>query len=353
MAGSLIFRLVRPVLSAMDAEQAHGLTIRALALGFGPRDPRPDPPVLATRLFGIDFPNPVGLAAGFDKNAEVPDAMLAMGLGFAEVGTVTPLPQAGNPKPRMFRLADHAAVINRLGFNNDGHAAMLARLTARAGRPGLVGVNIGANKDSADRIADYAEGIKVFAGLAAFFTVNISSPNTPGLRALQERGALEQLLSAVMRARAQSGRDVPVLLKLAPDLEPDALAEAADVALAQGLHGLILGNTTITRPNGISGGAAGEAGGLSGAPLAPLARERLRQLARAVKGRMPLVAAGGINSGAEAYARIRAGASLVELYTALAYQGPGLIRAIKDDLAALLIRDGFDHVADAVGADLP
>jgi dihydroorotate dehydrogenase len=342
-----LFPLVRPVLfAATDAETAHRLTIRAL--GTLPHRPLPAPePMLRMSLAGIEFPNPVGLAAGFDKNAEVPDAMLGFGFGFVEVGTLTPRPQAGNPKPRIFRLAEDRAVINRLGFNNAGQDAALARLRRRR-RRGIVGVNIGANKDAADRIADYVAGTRAMAGVADYLTVNISSPNTPGLRALQDRAALADLLAGVMAARGDFGP--PVFLKVAPDLLPADIDDIAEVSAAARIDALIVSNTTIGRP-ALGSRHAGETGGLSGAPLKPLALERLRDFRRATGGMIPLMAAGGIASAEDAYARFRAGASLVQLYTALVYKGPGLAKRIVAGLPDLLRRDGFADLASAVGSD--
>ncbi|PKP78364.1 MAG: dihydroorotate dehydrogenase (quinone) [Alphaproteobacteria bacterium HGW-Alphaproteobacteria-3] len=348
-----LFPLARPFASLIEPETAHRLTIRALRLGLAPRQREPDPASLAIDLFGLHFENPVGIAAGFDKNGEVPDAMLALGMGFAEVGTVTPRPQSGNPRPRVFRLPLHRAVINRLGFNNEGHEALKKRLLARRGRPGIVGVNIGANKDAADRIADYEAGIRAFDGLASYFTVNISSPNTPGLRALQGKAELAGLVARVLAARrTDRARPTPVLLKIAPDLVAEELADIAEVALAEGLDGLIVSNTTIAREGLISGVHANETGGLSGAPLFEMSTSVLRDMYRLTKGRLPMIGVGGIGSGDDAYEKIRAGASLVQLYSALAYDGPALVARIKRDLAARLAADGFAHLKDAVGADV-
>ena len=344
-----LFPLARPLIGLLDPETAHGLTLQALRMGLGPRPRAADPASLAVDVLGLHFENPLGIAAGFDKNGEVPDAMLAMGMGFAEVGTVTPLPQAGNPRPRIFRLPAPRAVINRLGFNNQGHAALKRRLEARRARPGIIGVNIGANKDAADRIADYEAGIRAFEGLASYFTVNISSPNTPGLRALQNRAELETLVARVLAARKGS---TPVLLKIAPDLGPDELADIAEVALAQGLDGLIVSNTTIARGDLVSGVHAQETGGLSGAPLLAMSTAVLADIYRLTGGRLPLVGVGGISNGRDAYLKIRAGASLLQLYSALTYEGPGLIARIKRELAACLEADGFAHLKDAVGADV-
>lgn len=348
-----LFPLARPFMSLIDPETAHRLTIRALRMGLGPRQMQPDPVSLSIDLFGLHFENPLGIAAGFDKNGEVPDAMLAMGMGFAEVGTVTPRPQAGNPRPRVFRLPLHRAVINRLGFNNEGHEALKKRLVARRVKRGIVGVNIGANKDASDRIADYEAGIRTFDGLASYFTVNISSPNTPGLRALQNKAELETLISRVLAARRTDKASMtPVLLKIAPDLGAEELADIAEVALRLGLDGIIVSNTTIAREGLVSGVNAGETGGLSGAPLFSMSTKVLAEIYRLTRGRIPLIGVGGISSGDDAYAKIRAGASLLQLYSALTYEGPALVGRIKADLAAHLAADGFAHLKDAVGADV-
>ena len=342
-----LWPVFRPLIFQLDAERAHRLTI--LGLRVKPLAvARSDDPILASRVAGLDFPNPVGLAAGFDKDAQVPDAMLALGFGFVEVGTVTPLAQAGNPRPRLFRLTEDRAVINRMGFNNGGQAAAFERLLRRNRRPGIVGVNIGANKDAADRIADYANGVRVMAPIAHYLTVNISSPNTPGLRALQDKGALDELLAAVAEARGVSGP--PVFLKVAPDLEPADIDDIAAVAIARGMDGLIVSNTTIARPP-LRSPLAAEAGGLSGAPLRDMAMTRLRDFRAATGGKLPLIAAGGIASAEDAYARIRAGASLVQLYSALVYEGPGLARRITRGLADLLKRDGFANMGEAIGSN--
>lgn len=345
-----LYPLVRPLLFALDAERAHGLTIAALK-----RRPAPaaqaTPPAgpLAVQLAGLAFPNPIGLAAGFDKNAEVFGPMLGLGFGFVEVGTLTPLPQAGNPRPRLFRLAEDRGVINRLGFNNRGQEDAKPRLSARRGRnAGIVGVNIGANKDSADRIADYAAGVRRMAEVADYLTINISSPNTPGLRALQDEAALNDLLAAVVAERAESGSSPPMFLKVAPDLEPADIDSIAKAALDHRLDALIVSNTTISRPP-LQSPNKGQAGGLSGAPLKPLALQRLRDFRTATGAALPLIAAGGVESGPDAYDRIRAGASLVQLYTALIYHGPGLVRTILTELEQYLAADGFTSVAEAVG----
>jgi dihydroorotate dehydrogenase len=339
------YSLLRPLLFTLEPERAHRLTIAMLAHaplpGAAPADP-----ALAVELAGLHFPNPVGIAPGFDKNAQVPDALLRMGFGFAEVGTVTPRPQEGNPQPRLFRLAEDRAVINRMGFNNEGAEAAAARLRARASRPGVVGANIGANKDSPDRVADYAAMTRLMAPLASYLTVNISSPNTPGLRALQDEGALAELLDAVIAARGALA--TPVFLKLAPDLEPADIDAICRIALDRKLDALIVSNTTITRP-ALSSRHAGEAGGLSGAPLKDLALQRLRDFRSASGGAIPLIGVGGIASAEDAWERIRAGASLVQLYSALVYEGPWLVRRIVTGLAQRLHREGMSNIAQAVG----
>jgi dihydroorotate dehydrogenase len=339
-----LYTLLKPLVFRLDPESAHGLTLKALPYWPG-RAPAPDP-LLRTRLAGLDLPNPIGLAAGFDKDAEVPDAMLRLGFGFVECGSVTPRPQAGNPRPRLFRLEEDEAVINRMGFNNQGLEAALARLKARRGRPGVLGLNLGANKDSADRAADYATGIAAAGPHASYITVNISSPNTPGLRALQDGAALADLLARVQAAKpAGTG---PLFVKLAPDQEPGDPDIIARAVIDARVDGLIIANTTISRP-ALRSAHAGESGGLSGAPLAPLAMAALRSFRAATGGQLPLIAAGGIASGAEALARIQAGASAVQLYSALVYHGPGLARRIAAELAALLRQHGHASVADAVG----
>ncbi|MFN3863811.1 MAG: quinone-dependent dihydroorotate dehydrogenase [Erythrobacter sp.] len=345
----MIFRLLKPALFALDPETGHRLAITGLkALPL--RRPAPVAGALAVRVAGLDFPNPVGVAAGFDKDAEVPDALLGLGFGFAEVGSITPLPQAGNPKPRLFRLVEDEGVINRMGFNNRGAEAALARLRARAGRPGIVGVNIGANKDSADRIADYAIMARMMAPVASYLCVNISSPNTPGLRALQDESALTGLLDAVIAARDEAGSAAPIFLKVAPDLEPADIDAIARIALDRRLGALVVSNTTIARP-ALRSHHAGETGGLSGAPLRALATQRLRDFRKATGGAIPLVGVGGIASAEHAWERIRAGASLVQLYSAMVYEGPGLGARIVKGLENLMRRDGFASIAEAVGSE--
>ncbi|WP_420141520.1 quinone-dependent dihydroorotate dehydrogenase [Sphingomonas sp.] len=341
-----LFPLVRPLLFSLEAERAHRLTIDLLT--HMPGRPARHDPALGVTVAGLDFPSPVGLAAGVDKDAEAPDAFLALGFGFVEVGTLTPLPQAGNPRPRLFRLPEDRAVINRMGFNNGGQEAARARLAHRAGRPGIVGVNVGANKDAADRIADYAAGVRAMAPVASYLTINISSPNTPGLRTLQEAAALDELLAGAIEARGADGP--PIFLKVAPDLATADVDAIARVALDRRIDALIVSNTTISRPP-LRSAARDEAGGLSGAPLRDLALERLRDFRRATGGALPLVAAGGIASGADAYARIKAGASLVQLYTALIFHGPGLARRIEKDMMALTKTEGHQSIRTAIGSD--
>ena len=334
-------------LRAIDPERAHGLTLAALAgwsrLGTPLRARADLHPRLATTIAGLRFANPLGVAAGVDKDARAVGGLFALGFGAVEVGTLTPLPQPGNPRPRLFRLAEDAAVINRMGFNNGGLTAALARMPTK--RAGVLGVNVGANKDASDRVADYVHGVAAAARCADYLTINISSPNTPGLRDLQHGPALRDLLARCVAAR----EDTPLFLKVAPDLTPSQIDEVATAALDARIDALIVGNTTVSRPP-LRSARAGEAGGLSGAPLAALARDKLRAFRAATGGALPLIAAGGVGSGAEAYARIRAGAGLVQLYTALVYGGPALPGRILRDLDACLARDGFASVADAVGA---
>ncbi|WP_375460100.1 quinone-dependent dihydroorotate dehydrogenase [uncultured Enterovirga sp.] len=351
----LLYRAARPAFRLIDPERAHRLAIRALASGIVRTGSPPDDPVLRCRVWGRELPNPIGLAAGFDKHAEVPDELLRLGFGLVEIGTVTPRPQPGNPKPRLFRLTEDEAVINRNGFNSEGLEVYVRRLAGRGRAAGFLGANLGKNKETEDAAADYVAGIAATAPLADYLVVNVSSPNTPGLRDLQGRAAMERLVRACQEARAQAvpepGRRPPLLVKLAPDLDEAGLEDAAEVALSTGLDGLIMGNTTLSRPADLRSPHRGETGGLSGQPLRDLATRKLADLYRLTEGRLPLVGAGGVASGADAYAKIRAGASLVQLYSALVYEGPGLVRRIKHDLAALLRRDGFASVQDAVGAD--
>ena len=336
-------------LSRLDAEAAHGLALRALKTGLMPADRRADAASLAVQVWGRTLPNPVGLAAGFDKNAEVPDAMLGLGFGLVEIGSVTPKPQDGNPRPRLFRLAEDRGVINRMGFPGQGLDAVRSRLAARP-RRGFIGVNVGANKDSTDRAADYVVGCKALVQYADYLVCNVSSPNTPGLRNLQGRTELADLLKRVQDAIA--AKPVPLLVKIAPDATDDDLDDIVAVCRDLRMDGIIVGNTTLSRPPTLRSSRRDEAGGLSGLPLMTLSTEALRRTAQRTEKQFPLVGCGGIASGADAYAKIRAGAMLVQLYSAMVYDGPPLIRRIKDELAALLARDGFATAAEAVGADL-
>ena len=343
----MLFPLVRPAIFMLDPEKAHRLSIAGLSM-LPPGKPAPCDPVLACNVGGLDFPNAVGVAAGYDKDAEVPDALLGLGFGHVEIGSVTPRPQAGNPKPRLFRLKEDRAVINRMGFNNAGGDKAAQRLAKRKGRGGIVGVNIGANKDSADRIDDYARMARLMAPLGDYLTINISSPNTPGLRALQDESALTGLIDAVFAALDEQPARPPVFLKVAPDLEPADIDAIARIALESRLSALIVSNTTISRPS-LSSSDRDEAGGLSGAPLRDLALQRVRDFRQATDGRIPLIGVGGIGSAEDAWARIRAGASMVQLYSAMVYEGPGLARRINRDLKALVQREGFSTIAEAVG----
>ena len=337
------------LLSRLDAETAHGLALRALKSGLLPADRRTDPPALAVKVWGRSLANPVGLAAGFDKNAEAADALLGLGFGLVEIGSVTPRPQDGNPRPRLFRLSEDRGVINRMGFPGQGLEAVRARLAARP-RRGFVGVNVGANKDSTDRAADYVAGCVALAPYADYLVCNVSSPNTPGLRNLQGRAQLADLLKRVQDAIA--AKPVPLVVKIAPDATDDDLDDIVAVCRELRMDGIIVGNTTLSRPPTLRSDRRNETGGLSGEPLTMLSTEVLRRTAQRVERQFPLIGCGGIGSGAGAYAKIRAGASLVQLYSMMVYEGPPLIRRIKDELAALLARDGFASVADAVGADL-
>jgi dihydroorotate dehydrogenase len=345
-----LYPLIRPLLMALPPEAAHGVTLRLLAAGWVPGASADAGPSLRTRLWDRDFPNPLGLAAGFDKHAEAADALAGLGFGFVELGGVTPLPQPGNPRPRLFRLAEDKAVINRMGFNSDGFDVVAERLTRRRGG-GIVGINLGRNKDSKTEAAyDYALGVTRFGPLVDFLALNVSSPNTPGLRDLQERSRLEDVLRHALAARdALAGKRPALLVKIAPDLDEEALAGVADIAVNLRLDGLIVSNTTLSRPAGLRSSHKDEAGGLSGAPLFDLATRVLARMYVLTDGRIPLIGVGGIESGADAYAKIRAGASLIQLYSALIYHGPALIPRILADLAAMLSRDGFTRIADAVG----
>jgi len=348
---SFVHRWATKALRRLEPEQAHRLTLAALKRGLGPRARQSADGFLATRLGRLRLANPVGLAAGFDKNAEVPGAMLAAGFGFVECGTATPLAQDGNPRPRLFRLTEDRAVINRLGFNNEGLEAMALRLAARR-FAGVVGANVGANKDSPDRIGDYVTGLTRLWDHCDYFTLNISSPNTPGLRDLQSGGALDDLLGRVAEARWRLayGGDRPIYLKVAPDLTDRDVTGIVEAARRYALQGLIVGNTTLARPDGLKSAHRGEAGGLSGAPLMAPSTRLLRSFHEAAAGGLVLIGAGGVASGADAYAKIRAGASAVQLYTAMIYEGPDIVARIRRDLTARLRADGFTTVSQAVGA---
>jgi dihydroorotate dehydrogenase len=359
-------RLARPFLHALDPEDAHGTALKILKYAPLPGAQRDDTR-LASRVFGLNFPNPVGIAAGFDKNAEVADALLRLGFGFVEVGTTTPLPQPGNPRPRVFRLDTDRGVINRLGFNSQGADAVLKRLAARVQAPsnspasgeatagGIVGINVGANKDSPDRSADYVRLIERFAAVASYVTVNVSSPNTPGLRGLQQAAVLDDLLARVVEARervAPQAGPTPVLLKIAPDLSLGELDDVVGVARARRIDGMIVGNTTTARPRSLRDlKTAKEAGGLSGRPLFVLATRMLAETYVRVEDVFPLIGAGGIDSGAAALQKIRAGASLIQVYSGLVFRGIGLVAEIKAALIATLERDGQPSLLDYVGAD--
>ena len=341
---SLRYQVIRPLLFSLDPETAHRLAINVLNAGIFVRPPSADPR-LSRRLLGLDFPNPLGLAAGFDKNAEVPNPLLSLGFGFVEVGTVTPRAQTGNPKPRLFRLEADRAIINRLGFNTDGHDVVAERLARR--RNGIVGVNVGANRDSADRIADYAAGAERFAGIADYLTVNVSSPNTPGLRDLQERTALAELLSRVVAAGL--GR-APILLKIAPDIDRAQLEAITETAVAAKIDGIVVTNTTTAR-DGLSDKQATETGGLSGRPLFKRSTVLLAQLRKLVGRKLVLVGAGGIDSAEAAFSKIKAGADLVQLYTGMIFEGPSLPRRVVEGLSRLLEREGLSAIEKAVGAE--
>jgi dihydroorotate dehydrogenase len=355
-----LFDLARPALFNLDPERAHRASILALKLGLvglglgrlGLGTRGADDPILATSVWDLAFPNPVGLAAGFDKDAEVCDAVLGLGFGFAEAGTVTPRPQPGNSGKRLFRLTEDEAVINRFGFNSSGLGPFVDRLARRRARPGIVGANVGKNRDSADAAADYIAGLAAVGALADYHVINISSPNTPGLRALQARAQIEELLTRVQafRRHETAGRRPPLLMKVGPDLSEAETRDIAQAALAAGIDGLIVGNTTVTRPATLRSSDCTAQGGLSGRPLFALSTACLAAMYRFTEGRIPIIGCGGVASGADAYAKIRAGASLVQLYSALVFQGPGLVERIKSELAALLRRDRFASVADAVGA---
>ena len=345
--------LTAPFLRLLDPETGHRLAIRALRCGLVRGGAAVDDPILKQSLWGLTFANPLGSAAGFDKNAEAVDASLALGFGFVEIGTVTPRPQVGNPRPRLFRLINDEAAVNRMGFNNQGLETVIGRLERRRPKGGLVAVNLGRNKDSADAIADYVVGVRRAASIASFLVINVSSPNTPGLRGLQRRQELGELLRAVLVARGGTVADgrPPLLVKISPDLTADELADVAAVCLDVGIDGIVATNTTISRPAGLIDRHAHEVGGLSGRPLFDLSTRILGDIYKLTGGRLPLIGVGGVASGADAYTKIRAGASLVQFYTAMVYAGPRIVVDIRRELADLLKQDGFATVAEAVGAD--
>ena len=349
-----LYPIAKPILMSLEAERAHGLTIAALKAGLGgfAKGAALKDPALAVNFLGRDLPNPIGLAAGFDKNAEVPGAILRLGFGFTEVGTITPRPQDGNPKPRLFRLAEDEGVINRMGFNSAGSEAVASRLAqTKPGIAGMVGVNIGANKDSEDFIADYEIGLRRFDGLADYFVINISSPNTPGLRDLQGRAAFAELLGRIATARAKLQQpDTPLLIKIAPDLSPGDHEDICEEVLGSTVDGLIVSNTTLSRPESLQSANKMEAGGLSGRPLMPLSTQKLARTYQLTKGQVPLVGVGGIMDGQDAWDKICAGASVVQVYSGLVYEGPAMVGRINRELLRLLQVHGFANVADAVGS---
>jgi dihydroorotate dehydrogenase len=347
--GMSLYCLLRPLVFQFPPERAHGLAVRALAHGLVPPCPARPSEALRVACFGLSFPSPVGLAAGFDKNAEVTAPLLAQGFGFVEAGTVTPRPQEGNPQPRLFRLEEDAALINRLGFNNEGMEAVRARLERRRREDGIVGINIGKNKDTEHAADDYRLLLRELGALAEYVTVNISSPNTAGLRDLQHKEALASLLGALLEERARLPRPVKLLLKIAPDLDDAALEAVAQTVRALRVDGVILGNTTLGRPETLKSPHRNEEGGLSGAPLMARSTERLRSFYRLTEGEIPLIGVGGVGSAADALEKIRAGASLVQLYSALVYQGFGLVRRITRGLEEELRRTGAKHISELVG----
>jgi len=347
-----VFELARPLLYALDPEQAHELTLKSLEAGIYPRPSGPDDARLAVEALGLTFSNPLGIAAGFDKDARVPDAVLGMGFGHAEIGTVTPLAQEGNPKPRVFRLVRDRALINRLGFNNAGHAAALARLQ-RCQPKGVVGVNVGSNKNAADRAGDYVAGVRAFYDVASYFTINVSSPNTPGLRDLQAPAALDELVTRVLHARAEmmaAGKPRrPVVVKLAPDIAEVDLEPIVQVLVSRSVDGIAVSNSTLARAGVSDAALCKEAGGVSGRPLFHRSTVLLARVYQLTGGRVPLIGIGGIDSGAAAIAKLEAGATLLQLYTGLVYEGPGLLARIKRELVAHLEREKLARIGDATG----
>lgn len=349
---SLIYKMGTAAMRMLPAERAHNTTIKALKAGLGPVAVKTASPELVTQVGGLTLPNPVGLAAGFDKDCQVPDAMLAAGFGFVECGTVTPRPQIGNPKPRLFRLTEDEAVINRMGFNNGGLEVFKSRLIKRQGKGGIVGANLGANKDSTDRVEDYVSGLKSLWGLSDYFTINISSPNTPGLRDLQNENAMDELLGRIAEARGELTGDepsYPIFLKVAPDVDMGEIERIVQQARTYGMNAIIVSNTTIARPETLQSAHRGEGGGLSGAPLFEKSTEVLKEFYAAAEGKIDLIGVGGISNGAQAYAKIRAGAKAIQLYSALVFQGPGLVTEINRDLKARVKADGFGSIGEAVG----
>ena len=349
---SLFYKMGTAAMRMLPAERAHKTTIKALKAGLGPAPVKTASPELVTQVGGLTLPNPVGLAAGFDKDCDVPDAMLAAGFGFVECGTVTPRPQIGNPKPRLFRLTEDQAVINRMGFNNGGLEVFKSRLTKRQGKDGIVGANLGANKDSRDRVEDYVMGLKALWGLSDYFTINISSPNTLGLRDLQNEKAMDELLGRLAEARSELAGDkpnFPMFLKVAPDVDMGEIERIVGQACTYGMNAIIVSNTTIARPDSLQSQYKGEGGGLSGAPLFEPSTKVLKEFYAAAQGKIDLIGVGGISNGAQAYAKIRAGAKAVQLYSALVFKGPGLVTEINRDLKARLKADGFNSISEAVG----
>ncbi|MEH6526145.1 MAG: quinone-dependent dihydroorotate dehydrogenase [Sneathiella sp.] len=353
---SLLYRLAKPLFFSLDAENAHNLSIKILKSGLVPGAPTLRDPILRSKVFGLDFPTPIGLSAGYDKNAAVLDPLARLGFGFVEAGSVTPQPQAGNPKPRIFRLESDNAIINRFGFNSQGLMVAAGNFAKRSST-GIVGANLGANKDSPDRIDDYVQGLQKLAPLVDYITVNISSPNTPGLRTLHGKQELDDLLGRLHETRAEMVssdlRSIPILLKIAPDLTDDDKSDIAAASLEFSLDGLIISNTTISRPPGLQGKHLTEVGGLSGAPLKSLSLSVLKDMYKATSGAIPLIGVGGIETADDALARLKAGASLLQLYTAMVYRGPYIAHEINQELAALLRKQNYSSIADCIGVDTP